>query len=115
MKRLFLFLFLFTVHYSLFTFIGCSKPTSPQGKVVGTVTDDQNHKSLGGVIVVYSENMVKSATTDSSGKYTIVVPTGNHKLSFSKEGYDGKIVDVHVSSATATAMATRSLALSKIG
>lgn len=67
---------------------------SAQQRVVsGTVTTEADGVPLEGVSVIL-ENTITGTTTDAAGKYSINVPSGNHRLVFSYQGYLTQTISV---------------------
>jgi N-acetylneuraminic acid mutarotase len=58
--------------------------TGPHGHVAGTVTDSGTGAALAGATVAVGD---QSTTTDSSGNYSLTVPTGTYDVTASKYGY----------------------------
>ncbi|RAV98930.1 SusC/RagA family TonB-linked outer membrane protein [Pseudochryseolinea flava] len=61
--------------------------------VTGTVTDDQNEVVVGASVVV--KGTTNGTTTDSDGRYSISLPTGNETLVISFIGYASQEVAVN--------------------
>ena len=76
------------------------------GSITGSVTYAENGSPIVGATV---SDGTRTATTDTSGKYTIAdVPSGTHQVTASKEGYGSSSMIVNVLSGS-TAMANLSL------
>ncbi len=67
---------------------GANAPTT--GTITGTVTDATAHDALAGVTVEVKTtdgNVLQSATTDASGKYSVTAPIGTVAVGFAKTDY----------------------------
>ena len=80
--------------------------TVPKYTVSGYVNDSANSSALTGVVVTVASNTSLTATTDSTGFYSITgVSDGTYTLNFAKTGYDGATSSATVSGAALTATA----------
>lgn len=77
--------------------------------VVGTVTDAHTHEPLIGVNVLTSP-LKKGTTTDTDGKYSLELPTGNYQITFSYVGYQTSSISLNASDDSGSSI-ERSVAL----
>lgn len=57
------------------------------GRISGTITDQDTAANLGEVKIVVVDNLNWNDITDSNGDYSIDVPTGTYQVKASKDGY----------------------------
>lgn len=67
-----------------------SLTTGPHGTISGSVTDAASGDPISGATIAATGGY--SATTDSSGDYTLSVPTGTYDVTASAFGYDSKTI-----------------------
>jgi len=82
--------------FGFLVFVGCGDNLAKTGKVEGVVTDEKTGFPIWNVTVSYSGNTIICKTTDGEGKYEIYLPEGKRDLTFIKEGYNSKTVQVTV-------------------
>lgn len=76
-------------------FLGFPAIINAQNKIIGTITDIQNHRIKG--VAVYISELHKSSETDENGAYLINnVPNGFHKITFSLIGFITQIKTVYI-------------------
>lgn len=73
--------------------LGSLLGNAQQRVVSGTVTTEADGIPLEGVSVIL-ENTSTGTTTDAAGKYSLNVPSGNHRLIFSYQGYLTQTISV---------------------
>src|SRR3989454_6189825 len=77
-------------------------PRGPTGHLAGTVTDSATHLPLVGATVQAVGPTTRSASTDGSGGYNMLLPVGNYNVTASTFGYVPQTVNGVVVSQDAT-------------
>ncbi|MEY5049599.1 MAG: hypothetical protein RLZZ175_2958 [Bacteroidota bacterium] len=65
-------------------------PAGPTGKISGKVIDKANGETIISAVIKAKNNatgVIKGASTDVDGRYTIKLPVGNYSITFSYPGY----------------------------
>lgn len=80
-------------------------PTGPSGTVHGTVTDASTGAPLAGVRVEAGGPFSRETFTDGDGRYSLSLPVGTYRLTFTRFGYERRVVeDVEVSEGSDTVL-----------
>lgn len=80
----------------LFAFLLINKSVAQDVTLSGVITDANNNDPLVGASVITKDG--KGVTTDLDGKYSIKLPKGKYKITYSFIGYEPKVKDVDLSS-----------------
>lgn len=80
----------------LFAFLLINISVAQDVTLSGVITDANNNDPLVGASVITKDG--KGVTTDLDGKYSIKLPKGKYKITYSFIGYEPKVKDVDLSS-----------------
>ena len=85
----------------LLPFVSLFAQQGGTGVCQGGVTDAETHRALEGVLVRDASGY-HGAVTDAEGRYTVALPAGRYKLTFSCLGYTSQTLTVTVGRAGTT-------------
>lgn len=92
------------------TFLLVEGDAGETGTAVGTVSNALNGAGIGGVTLQIRNgwnnstegSVIKTVTTDSSGRYNVTLPIGNYTLYASKDGYVSTMINIIVQGDTSS-------------